>query len=31
MQHLKSLREFIAELTRIGAVQPIEQEVDWHL
>ncbi len=29
--HLKSLREFIDALTEIGAVQPIDVEVDWNL
>jgi 4-hydroxy-3-polyprenylbenzoate decarboxylase len=31
MQHLRSLREFIAELEKIGDVQSIDKEVDWNL
>ncbi|NUP36347.1 MAG: UbiD family decarboxylase [Streptomyces sp.] len=31
MTHLKSLRDFIAELEKIGDVQTIHQEVDWNL
>lgn len=31
VNHLKSLREFIAALTAVGDVQPIEREVDWNL
>ncbi|TVT48125.1 UbiD family decarboxylase [Amycolatopsis rhizosphaerae] len=31
MKHLRSLREFIDELEKIGEVQPIGQEVDWNL
>jgi 4-hydroxy-3-polyprenylbenzoate decarboxylase len=31
MKHLKSLREFVDELARIGDLQQIEQEVDWNL
>lgn len=31
MKHLKSLREFIAELERLGDVQTIAKEVDWNL
>lgn len=31
MTHLKSLREFIAELERIGDLQRIDKEVDWNL
>ncbi|MFC1403068.1 MULTISPECIES: UbiD family decarboxylase [Streptacidiphilus] len=31
MTHLRSLREFIAELESIGEVQPIDQEVHWNL
>ena len=31
MKHLKSLREFIAALDAIGALQPIDVEVDWNL
>jgi 4-hydroxy-3-polyprenylbenzoate decarboxylase len=29
--HLKSLREFLQALERIGELQPIDQEVDWNL
>ncbi|MDH6142838.1 UbiD family decarboxylase [Kitasatospora sp. GP30] len=31
MKHLKSLREFIEELAKIGEVQEIDKEVDWNL
>ncbi|NUR95380.1 MAG: UbiD family decarboxylase [Kribbellaceae bacterium] len=31
MTHLKSLREFVAELERIGELQRIDTEVDWDL
>jgi 4-hydroxy-3-polyprenylbenzoate decarboxylase len=31
MRHLKSLREFIDELAKVGHVQPIDTEVDWNL
>jgi 4-hydroxy-3-polyprenylbenzoate decarboxylase len=31
MRHLRSLREFVAELDRIGELQPIDREVDWNL
>lgn len=31
MKHLKSLREFLAELDAIGQLQPIDREVDWNL
>ena len=31
MKHLRSLREFIAELEAIGDVQPIAKQVDWNL
>jgi 4-hydroxy-3-polyprenylbenzoate decarboxylase len=31
MKHLKSLREFIAELATIGEIQPVDVEVDWNL
>ena len=31
MTHLRSLREFIAELEKIGEVQQIDAEVDWNL
>lgn|GEM_PF-42195 len=31
MKHLKSLREFIDELEKIGEVQTINTEVDWNL
>ncbi|MFC1408058.1 UbiD family decarboxylase [Streptacidiphilus sp. N1-12] len=31
MKHLKSLREFIDELEKIGDVQTIDKEVDWNL
>jgi 4-hydroxy-3-polyprenylbenzoate decarboxylase len=31
MKHLRSLREFIAELDAIGELQPIDAEVDWKL
>ncbi|MBR7839278.1 UbiD family decarboxylase [Actinospica durhamensis] len=31
MNHLKSLREFIDELDKLGDVQTIEREVDWNL
>lgn len=31
MRHLKSLREFIDELEKIGDVQRIDKEVDWNL
>ncbi|MEU0505668.1 UbiD family decarboxylase [Nocardia sp. NPDC005998] len=31
MTHLRSLREFIAELERIGELQQIDREVDWNL
>lgn len=31
MKHLRSLREFIAELERIGEIQSVEKEVDWNL
>jgi 4-hydroxy-3-polyprenylbenzoate decarboxylase len=31
MQHLRSLREFIVGLEKIGDVQPIDKEVDWNL
>lgn len=31
MNHLKSLREFIAELEKIGEIQQIQSEVDWNL
>ena len=31
MNHLKSLREFIAALDAIGEIQSIDKEVDWNL
>lgn len=31
MTHLKSLRDFIAALERVGQIQPIDVEVDWKL
>ncbi|MFF0456132.1 UbiD family decarboxylase [Nocardia africana] len=31
LKHLRSLREFIAELERIGEIQRIDTEVDWDL
>ncbi|MFI9510750.1 UbiD family decarboxylase [Nocardia sp. NPDC052566] len=31
MPHIKSLREFVAELNRIGEIQQIDTEVDWNL
>ena len=31
MQRLRSLREFIAELEKIGDLQSIDKEVDWNL
>jgi UbiD family decarboxylase len=31
MKHLRSLREFIAELTTLGELQQIDAEVDWNL
>ncbi|MBU3062369.1 UbiD family decarboxylase [Nocardia sp. NEAU-G5] len=31
MKHLRSLREFIVELDKIGEVQSIEKKVDWNL
>jgi 4-hydroxy-3-polyprenylbenzoate decarboxylase len=31
MKHLRSLRDFIAELEAIGEIQPIDVDVDWNL
>ena len=31
MKHLKSLREYIAELKALGEIQEIDVEVDWNL
>jgi 4-hydroxy-3-polyprenylbenzoate decarboxylase len=31
MRHLRSLREYIAELQALGDVQPVDVEVDWNL
>lgn len=31
MKHLRSLREFLGELEKIGELQPIDKEVDWKL
>ncbi len=31
MHHLKSLREYIDQLNRLGEIQEIDVEVDWHL
>jgi 4-hydroxy-3-polyprenylbenzoate decarboxylase len=31
MKHLRSLREYIDELTAIGDIQRIDEEVDWNL
>jgi len=31
VKHLRSLREFLGELEKIGELQPIDKEVDWKL
>jgi UbiD family decarboxylase len=31
VKHIRSMREFIAELDKIGEIQTIETEVDWNL
>ncbi|MEY9967967.1 UbiD family decarboxylase [Streptacidiphilus sp. MAP12-16] len=31
MKHLRSLREFVAELEKVGEVQQVDAEVDWDL
>ncbi|WP_153347290.1 UbiD family decarboxylase [Nocardia aurantia] len=31
MKHLKSLREFVAELAAVGELQRVDREVDWNL
>ncbi|QDP97181.1 UbiD family decarboxylase [Microlunatus elymi] len=31
MRHIRDLREFVAELDKIGEIQHIEREVDWNL